>query len=297
MRDLDSPTDYRRLPRALSKVYYHPISEETKLEFDKLFDGLTADTPITTSTTLNVWGRKLAIPKAAAKVAYFTFADLCGRSLSAADYLEIVRNFDTIFIDEIPQLTLNERDRARRFILFIDAAYESKTKLFTLSEVPITQIFSDKKGTSSAEEMSAHQRSMMDDLGLNAETVGASSIFTGDEEVFAFARAVVSQVEYELLQCLTLTVAVTPERNGLESLGKSSSCWRVDFHLGTESPQICLETGSKHSTSVHQARSANLSLYECWLHQTPPATRYQHPFASILHVWRESFRLPPPRRS
>lgn len=31
----------------------------------------------------------------------------------------------------------------------------------------------------------------MDDLGLSAETVGASSIFTGEEEVFAFARAVV----------------------------------------------------------------------------------------------------------
>ena len=34
-------------------------------------------------------------------------------------------------------------------------------------------------------------RAMMDDLGLSAETVGSSSIFTGDEEVFAFARAVV----------------------------------------------------------------------------------------------------------
>lgn len=32
---------------------------------------------------------------------------------------------------------------------------------------------------------------MMDDLGLSADIVGASSIFTGDEEVFAFARAVV----------------------------------------------------------------------------------------------------------
>lgn len=32
----------------------------------------------------------------------------------------------------------------------------------------------------------------MDDLGLSAEVVGASSIFTGDEEVFAFARALVS---------------------------------------------------------------------------------------------------------
>jgi protein AFG1 len=30
----------------------------------------------------------------------------------------------------------------------------------------------------------------MDDLGLSAETVGASSLFSGDEEMFAFARCV-----------------------------------------------------------------------------------------------------------
>lgn len=40
-------------------------------------------------------------------------------------------------------------------------------------------------------DITPHMRAMMDDLGLSAEAVGASSIFTGDEEVFAFARAVV----------------------------------------------------------------------------------------------------------
>lgn len=68
-------------------------------------------------------------------------------------------------------------------------AHLEQTKLFTLSEVPITQIFSDKAGNSS--EISAHMRSTMDDLGLSATEVGASSIFSGEEEVFAFARAVV----------------------------------------------------------------------------------------------------------
>ncbi len=32
-------------------------------------------------------------------------------------------------------------------------------------------------------------RSLMDDLGLNMDTLKKSSIFTGDEEAFAFARA------------------------------------------------------------------------------------------------------------
>ncbi|CAD6564577.1 MAG: hypothetical protein CYPHOPRED_004089 [Cyphobasidiales sp. Tagirdzhanova-0007] len=189
VRDLDSPIDYRKLPRALSKVYYHPQTQEHRLEYNKVFEGLTDGEAITSNRQLDVWGRKLVIPQSTSKVASFTFSELCGHPLSAADYLEIVKKFETVFIENIPRLSANERDQARRFILFIDAAYDSKTKLLTLSEVPITQIFSDKP-TRISEEYSAHQRAMMDDLGLNARTVGASSIFTGDEEIFAFARAV-----------------------------------------------------------------------------------------------------------
>lgn len=54
------------------------------------------------------------------------------------------------------------------------------------SEVPIFQVFSDD--TSGGKDISDHQRSVMDDLGLSAGTVGTSSMFTGEEEVFAFAR-------------------------------------------------------------------------------------------------------------
>lgn len=66
-----------------------------------------------------------------------------------------------------------------------------QTKLFVLSDPPIATVFSDEKPRSSG-EITAHQRSVMDDLGLSFDVVGASSIFTGDEEVFAFARALVS---------------------------------------------------------------------------------------------------------
>lgn len=118
--------------------------------------------------------------------------------------------------------------QARRFITFIDACYESKvysfsrshwscltelffqTKLFATSEVPIFQVFSDEKNDG-PQPISDHMRGVMDDLvrflnsriphmitnlrcdtilqGLSGEIVGSSSIFTGEEEVFAFARA------------------------------------------------------------------------------------------------------------
>jgi len=80
-----------------------------------------------------------------------------------------------------------------------------QTKLFVLSDPPIAQVFSDEQpaGAVGTGEISAHQRSMMDDLGLSADIVGASSIFTGDEEVFAFARAVVRLVSPALQPLLS----------------------------------------------------------------------------------------------
>lgn len=69
------------------------------------------------------------MPESSSKVAKFNFHDLCGNALSAADYLEITKTFETVFVTDVPQLGLNVKDQARRFILFIDAAYEAKVSL------------------------------------------------------------------------------------------------------------------------------------------------------------------------
>ncbi|GAA6029893.1 hypothetical protein JCM8097_009157 [Rhodosporidiobolus ruineniae] len=192
---LDSDIDYRKRPRELSKVYFHPITPETRSELDKLFAAscshLTPGEDVVADRTLSVWGRPVRVPLSTSQVAMFTFQDLCGSPHSAADYLEITKTFGTIFLSDVPQLGLETKDQARRFILFVDAAYEARTKLFVLSDPPIHAVFSDaahKPGK--AGEITPHMRAMMDDLGLTADIVGASSIFTGDEEVFAFARAV-----------------------------------------------------------------------------------------------------------
>jgi protein AFG1 len=218
--------DYRKLPRALSKVYFNPITPSNRLEIDKLFDSLAGSEPLVEHRPLTVWGRAINVPLSTSSVAKFDFLELCGKPLSAADYLEITKTFQTIFLTGVPQLGLDTKDQARRFILFIDAAYEAKvryrllssllrrfrfaepalitfclpplvipckqTKLFILSDPPIGAVFSDQKSDRKPGEISDHQRAVMDELGLSADVVGASSIFTGDEEVFAFARAVVS---------------------------------------------------------------------------------------------------------
>jgi len=57
-------------------------------------------------------------------VARFSFADLCAAPLAGADYLAIARSYHTLLIDDIPALTPDRRNEARRFITLIDTLYD-----------------------------------------------------------------------------------------------------------------------------------------------------------------------------
>ncbi|CEH17171.1 Predicted ATPase [Ceraceosorus bombacis] len=188
--DLNSGIDYRKQRRALSKVYFHPLNDETKREMDKLWKATTSgdpSDPVMDGRQLSVWGRKLAVPQSTTKAARFDFMDLCGTPKSAADYLEICKSFDTLFIDNIPQMSIHQRDLARRFITFVDACYEAKSKIFMSSEVPIVQVLSSKETDKADIEKF---RLLMDDLGMTMESLGGSPIVSGDEELFAWARLI-----------------------------------------------------------------------------------------------------------
>jgi protein AFG1 len=134
----------------------------------------------------------------------FTFDELIGRPTSAADYIELMRSYDSFIVTNVPGMTYRERDLARRFITFIDAVYESRAKLVLTTAVPLTQLFlskdeiaqsvkreaEDKKGQKEeGHDVDDTMRHLMDDLGMNMNMLKNSSIFSGDEERFAFARA------------------------------------------------------------------------------------------------------------
>ena len=74
-------------------------------------------------------GRAIAIPQAVGAVARFDFDALFRRPLSAGDYVALASRFATFFVDHVPVLTDDERDATKRFINFIDAAYDARAKL------------------------------------------------------------------------------------------------------------------------------------------------------------------------
>ncbi|OAP60025.1 hypothetical protein AYL99_05027 [Fonsecaea erecta] len=224
--NLDSQTDYRKLPRPPSGVYHHPLDRAAVSHANKWFRFLgdpENDPPH--PTTITVWGREVPIPLASGRCAKFTFHELIGRATGAADYIEMMRSFDAFIVTDVPGMTHRERDWARRFITFIDAVYESHAKLVLTTAVPLSQLFvskteldeslnkvtdkvqNDTTGASKEEHAVVQEvkkatgreeegadvddvmRNLMDDLGMNMSMLKQSSLFSGDEERFAFARA------------------------------------------------------------------------------------------------------------
>ena len=82
---------------------------------EKIFAAYTSDPadPPLRNRKLETWGRTLLVPESTSKVARFRFDDLCGRPLSAADYIEITKTFGTIFVTDVPKMGLNQKDFVR----------------------------------------------------------------------------------------------------------------------------------------------------------------------------------------
>ncbi|XP_004468471.1 AFG1-like ATPase isoform X1 [Dasypus novemcinctus] len=195
---LDSGIDYRkRVLPAAGKLYYLTSEADVEAVMDKLFDELAQkQNDLTRPRILKVQGRELRLNKACGTVGDCTFEELCERPLGASDYLELSKNFDTVFLRNIPQFTLAKRTQARRFITLIDTFYDLKVRIICSASTPISSLFLHQHHDSELE----HSRILMDDLGLSQDSMEGLSIFTGEEEIFAFQRTVSRLTEMQTEQ-------------------------------------------------------------------------------------------------
>lgn len=83
------------------------------------------------SLQLSVDGRHITIPAGAIGVACeFEFQQLFGEAHSAAEYIALCKSFPRIFVKALPAvLDDSMRNEIRRFIIFVDIAYESRVLL------------------------------------------------------------------------------------------------------------------------------------------------------------------------
>lgn len=212
---LDSPTDYRRMAKPISSVYYSPtpgvnfLSLESKKEqkehVDQWFEFFSQGHTLEFNLKLKIWGRDFNIPKSVPPyVAQFTFDELCGEKLAAGDYLSLAMSYTSIIVTDIPYLSVGMRDQVRRFITFLDAVYDAHGRLSVTAVAPFSDIFVEpedlenqftlKSGANVESIELTDQEASPDEMvtkhHMDSKLAKKAAMFgTLDEERFAFARA------------------------------------------------------------------------------------------------------------
>jgi cell division protein ZapE len=143
---LEGDHDYRRHRLGGMPTWHVPLGARAEQALDAAFAMLAAGAPAA-PRTLTVMGRRFAVPEAAGGAARFEFSALCARAFGAGDYLALATHFEALVLDNIPRLTPDRFDEARRFTVLIDALYEHRVKLVASAEAAPDALYRRGEGT------------------------------------------------------------------------------------------------------------------------------------------------------
>ncbi len=143
---LKSKYDYRRNKiKSLETTYYiynEPMDSQ-KFILESFLKLTNNSVPENKLITIN--SRELICPITAQDCSVFSFDQLCRGPMSASDYREVCQEFNIIIISEIPELSSDEHNEARRFINLIDTIYEYKKTLICSARTDIESIYKSGK--------------------------------------------------------------------------------------------------------------------------------------------------------
>jgi len=148
--ELDARTDFRLEKVDHAPVYLTPLGDHTSRAMNAAWKQLTNGGK-SQPQSLTVKGRTLKVSRAVDGIARFSFEELCKQPRSAADYLALVREYHTLFVDNVPVMGEEDRNAAKRFILLIDTLYDNRAQLVISAAASPNALYHGRRGTEAFE--------------------------------------------------------------------------------------------------------------------------------------------------
>jgi len=143
---LEGDTDYRL--RLLQQVgtYLSPADDNADVKLTHYFLEI-ASGDVVDGRVLDILGRGIRTERCAKGVAWFDFEDICNGPRSQQDYIEIARWYPTVIVSNIPVLSADQENQARRFVALVDEFYDRKVKLMVSAAAAIESLYTGPKLT------------------------------------------------------------------------------------------------------------------------------------------------------
>ena len=137
--EVDGGIDYRLRTLEQVKTFHVPAGPMADAAMERAFDAMCAGPD--EDPNLNIERRKLVARRRAGGAVWFDFATLCDGPRSQRDYLELGRCFSVVFVSNIPVMSAQEGDRARRFTWLVDILYDHRVKLVASADAPAEALY------------------------------------------------------------------------------------------------------------------------------------------------------------
>jgi len=191
---VESERDHRMEMHEGECRFLYPVAPENKKQLDMMFAKLIEPGQRISSEFLEIYNRKILIPVACGEVARFHFKELFMRPYGPADYIKICNEYSHIFIDEIPRMTINQKNEARRLLTFIDAAYETRAKIYCTAESTAEDLFMMLPRNDENYEVEQMHLEMIGEIAYDLKLAGLDfkslNLISGEDEIFSFRRAI-----------------------------------------------------------------------------------------------------------
>ncbi|OED46806.1 ATPase [Rhodobacteraceae bacterium (ex Bugula neritina AB1)] len=166
VHEMVSPIDYRQHRLTGAQVYFAPVDAAARAQIRAIWTDLSGGPA--QPLTLEVKGREVTLPAFRNGVARASFYDLCGKMLGPGDYLAIAEEVKVLVLEDIPRLSRNNFNEAKRFVTLIDALYEARVRLICSAAAQPEMLYVEGEGTFEFERTASRLREMQDrDWGLS----------------------------------------------------------------------------------------------------------------------------------
>jgi cell division protein ZapE len=140
--ELDGGVDYRLRTLEQAPLYFSPLGEAAEQAMQDAFASLASDQlRCRQDIEIEVLGRQVPARMESDGVVWFDFEALCGGVRSAFDYIELAKEYHTLLLSGVPQLTATHDDKARRFVSLVDELYDRHVKLLLSAEVDLPSLY------------------------------------------------------------------------------------------------------------------------------------------------------------
>ncbi len=138
--NVDSGVDYRLRALEQAEIFHYPLDSAANESLMKSFKSIALGEG-KADVAIEVNHRQMKTLRIHEDVVWFDFDELCDGPRSQNDYIELAKEFHTVFLSDVPQMKRDTDDQARRFINLVDEFYDRNVKLIISAEAGIPDLY------------------------------------------------------------------------------------------------------------------------------------------------------------